>query len=250
MVSLSRNGRKMSLELQESVPAPEKPNYSVPWKYMDNWIGVTLLVLIDLTILILTVRSSRAALAQSALIVVLELAYLLPVILIFAWRRVNWKAIGFGRFDPKVLGIGCGLLVGAYLIIILHNLLLFVLKVDTQGEEIVKVFNELNSPVWFFIVGAVFAPFVEEIFFRGFLFQGFRERYGWKVGMLLSSAIFGAAHLDLAALIPTFILGNVLAYLYHRSNSVWPGIFLHFLVNAFGLFGAYFVTHYQNLIPL
>jgi len=240
----------MSLELQESVPAPEKPNYSVPWKYMDNWIGVTLLVLIDLTILILTVRSSRAALAQSALIVVLELAYLLPVILIFAWRRVNWKAIGFGRFDPKVLGIGCGLLVGAYLIIILHNLLLFVLKVDTQGEEIVKVFNELNSPVWFFIVGAVFAPFVEEIFFRGFLFQGFRERYGWKVGMLLSSAIFGAAHLDLAALIPTFILGNVLAYLYHRSNSVWPGIFLHFLVNAFGLFGAYFVTHYQNLIPL
>jgi len=240
----------MSLELQESVPAPEKPNYSVPWKYMDNWIGVILLVLIDLTILILTVRSSRAALAQSALIVVLELAYLLPVILIFAWRRVNWKAIGFGRFDPKVLGIGCGLLVGAYLIIILHNLLLFVLKVDTQGEEIVKVFRELNSPVWFFIVGAVFAPFVEEIFFRGFLFQGFRERYGWKVGMLLSSAIFGAAHLDLAALIPTFILGNVLAYLYHRSNSVWPGIFLHFLVNAFGLFGAYFVTHYQNLIPL
>jgi len=240
----------MSVELQESVPAPEKPNYSVPWKYMDNWIGVTLLVLIDLTILILTVRSSRAALAQSALIVVLELAYLLPVILIFAWRRVNWKAIGFGRFDPKVLAIGCGLLVGAYLIIILHNLLLFVLKVDTQGEEIVKVFNELNSPVWFFIVGAVFAPFVEEIFFRGFLFQGFRERYGWKVGMLLSSAIFGAAHLDLAALIPTFILGNVLAYLYHRSNSVWPGIFLHFLVNAFGLFGAYFVTHYQNLIPL
>jgi len=240
----------MSVELQESVPAPEKPNYSVPWKYMDNWIGVTLLVLIDLTILILTVRSSRAALAQSALIVVLELAYLLPVILIFAWRRVNWKAIGFGRFDPKVLGIGCGLLAGAYLIIILHNLLLFVLKVDTQGEEIVKVFNELNSPVWFFIVGAVFAPFVEEIFFRGFLFQGFRERYGWKVGMLLSSAIFGAAHLDLAALIPTFILGNVLAYLYHRSNSVWPGIFLHFLVNAFGLFGAYFVTHYQNLIPL
>ena len=240
----------MSLELQESVPAPEKPNYSVPWKYMDNWIGVTLLVLIDLTILILTVRSSRAALAQSALIVLLELAYLLPVILIFAWRRVNWKAIGFGRFDPKVLGIGCGLLVGAYLIIILHNLLLFVLKVDTQGEEIVKVFNELNSPVWFFIVGAVFAPFVEEIFFRGFLFQGFRERHGWKVGMLLSSAIFGAAHLDLAALIPTFILGNVLAYLYHRSNSVWPGIFLHFLVNAFGLFGAYFVTHYQNLIPL
>ena len=166
----------MSVEIQESVPEPEKPNYSVPWKYVDNWIGVILLIVIDLTIFIITLRNSKAALAQSALIVVLELSYLLPVILIFAWRRVNWKAIGFGKFDPKMLGIGCGLLVGAYLIIIVHNLLLVALKVDTQGEEIVKVFSQLNSPVWFFIVGAVFAPIVEETFFRGFLFQGLRAR--------------------------------------------------------------------------
>src|SRR4030095_10440608 len=124
------------------------------------------------------------------------------------------------------------------------------LGVDTQGAKIVKMFSELSSPFWFSIVAALVAPFVKETFFRVFLFQGFRTHYGWKTGMLLSSAIFAAAHLDLAALIPTFILGNVLAYLYHRSNSVWPGIFLHFLVNAFGLFGAYFVTHYQNLIPL
>jgi len=238
----------MNLEIQEPVSAPETPRYSVPWKFIDNWIGVALLIIIDLIIFIITLQSSKAKLAQSALIVLLELAYLLPVILIFAWRRTSWKALGFGRFDPNTLGLGCGLLVGAYILIILHNLLLSFLGVDTQGEEILKVFKELNSPIWFFIVGAVIAPFVEETFFRGFLFQGFRERYGWKLGMLLSSAIFAAAHLDLVALIPTFILGNVLAYVYHRSNSLWPGIFLHFLVNAFGLFGAYFATHYQNLM--
>ena len=240
----------MNVEGQQPVSAPETPNYSVPWKFMDNWIGVLLLIIVDLTIFIITLQSSKAKLAQSALIVLLELAYLLPVILIFAWRGIHWKSLGFGKFSGSTLGIGCGLLVGGYILIILHNVLLFFLGVDTQGEEIVKMFAELNSPFWFFLVGAVFAPLVEEIFFRGFLFQGFRERYGWQIGMLLSSAIFAAAHLDPVALIPTFILGNVLAYVYHRSNSVWPGIFLHFLVNAFGLFGAYFATHYQNLIPL
>lgn len=240
----------MNVEVQEPVPAPEAPKYSVPWKFIDNWIGVLLLIIIDLAIFVITLQSSKAKLAQSALIVFLELAYLLPVILILAWRRVPWKSLGFGRFDPSILGIGCGLLVGAYLIIIVHNVLLYVLGVDTQGQEIVKVFTKLNSPVWFFIVGAVFAPLVEETFFRGFLFQGFRARYGWQAGMLLSSAIFAIAHLDLVALIPTFILGNVLAYVYHRSNSIWPGVVLHFLVNAFGLCGAYFATHYQNLIPL
>ena len=240
----------MNLEVQEPVPAPEISNYSVPWKFIDNWIGVVLLIIIDLVIFIITVQSSKAKLAQSALLIILELAYLLPVIIIFAWRGIPWKSIGFGKFSWSTLGIGCGLVVGGYIIIILHNLLLLALGVDTQGAEIAKMFNKLNSPIWFFIVGAVFAPFVEEIFFRGFLFQGFRQKYGWQAGMLLSSAIFAAAHLDLVALIPTFILGNVLAYVYHRSNSVWPGIILHFLVNAFGLCGAYFATHYQNLIPL
>jgi len=239
----------MNSDILEPVPTTELRSYSVPWKFIDNWIGVVLLMIIDLIIFAITLRASKAALAQSALIIVLELAYLLPVVLIFAWRHIDWRALGFGSFDPSAVGIGCGLLVGAYILIILHNLLLFALKVDTQGEEILKVFKALNSPIWFFIVGAVIAPFVEETFFRGFLFQGFRERYGWKVGMVLSSAIFAAAHLDLVALIPTFILGNVLAYVYHRSNSLWPGIFLHFLVNAFGLCGAYFATHYQNLIP-
>ena len=135
------------------------------------------------------------------------------------------------------------------LIALFVNALLFLLGVDTQGENIMKLFAELDSPVWFFIVGAIFAPLVEEIFFRGFLFQGFRARYGWVTGMLLSAAVFAVAHLDLVVLIPTFILGCLLAYVFHRSNSIWPGVILHFLVNSFGLLGAYFASNYPNMFP-
>jgi membrane protease YdiL (CAAX protease family) len=217
---------------------------------MDNWIAVGLLAVIDVVIFIIMLgQERRAELAQSAAVVLLELSYLLPVILIFAWRGIHWRQLRFTPFRWNTLGIGCGLLVGSYLIIILHNALLFLLGIDTQGENIMRLFAELDSPVWFFIVGAIFAPLVEEIFFRGFLFQGFRARYGWVTGMLLSAGIFAVAHLDIVVLIPTFILGCLLAYVYHRSNSIWPGTILHFLVNAFGLLGAYFVSNYPNLIP-
>jgi membrane protease YdiL (CAAX protease family) len=239
----------MNLENPPPVPAPEAPQYSVPWKFMDNWIGVLLLAIIDVAIFVLMLRASKTEIAQSAAIALLELSYLLPVILIFAWRRISWRQLGFGQFDWSTLGIGCGFLVAGYVIILLHNALLYLLGVDTQGEAIIEMFAELDSPVWFIVVGAIFAPLVEEIFFRGFLFQGLRPRLGWIAASLVSSAVFAAAHLDLVTLIPTFILGNVLAYVYHRSNSVWPGIFLHFLVNAFGLCGAYFATNYQNMIP-
>jgi membrane protease YdiL (CAAX protease family) len=239
----------MEQENNQPVILPEAPVYSVPWKPIDNWIGVGLLALIQGVIAVI-MRNARAEIVQSAGIVLLELVYLLPVICIFAWRHVNWKSIGFGNFKWETMAIGCGLLIVAYAIILVHNALLFFLKVDTQGNQIVELFSKLKSPFWFFLVGAVVAPLVEEIFFRGFLFQGFRQKYGWVNGMLLSSAIFAAAHLDLVALIPTFILGNLLAYLYHRSNSVWPGILVHFLVNAFALSVAYFVVHNPSLFPM
>lgn len=240
----------MSTELHQPGAIPDPLEYSVPWTIFDSWLGVVMLALIDVILLIITLQGSKAELAQSAGIILLELAYLLPVVLIFAWKRIHWKYLGFRKFEARVLGLGCGLLIGAYLIIVLHNLILLGLGIDTQGESILRLIEMLESPAWFFLVGVVFAPFVEEIFFRSFLFQGFRQSYGWKRATLLSSAIFAAAHLDPASLIPTFVLGTVLAYLFHKSNSVWPGMILHFLVNAFGLWGAYFATHYQNLIPV
>lgn len=239
----------MNSDIQNPAPAPEPVRYSVPWKFIDNWIAVLLLVLIDGALFWYAMQGERGQLAESGILVIIQLTFLLPVLLIFAWRRIGWGALGFGRFEWSTLGIGCGLLVASYAVIVVHNVVLWLLGIETQGQEITQLFGSLESPVWFFIVGAILAPLVEEIFFRGFLFQGFRARYGWIPGMLISSAIFGVAHLDPVALIPTFILGCVLAYLYHRSNSVWPPVILHMLVNSMGLCSAYLVTQYPSLIP-
>ena len=239
----------MNPEMQMPVATPEPVSYSVPWKPIDNWIGVFILGLMDVGLLVIALQGERGQMAQSGLLAIVQLAFLLPVVVIFAWRRIHWKHLGFGGFSASTMGIGCGLLVASYGVILLHNLLLVNLGIDTQGEAIAELFAALESPIWFFIVGALLAPLIEEIFFRGFLFQGFRARYGWVSGMLLSSGIFAVAHLDPVSLIPTFILGCVLAYLYHRSNSVWPGVILHVMVNSFGLCAAYVATQYPQLIP-
>lgn len=239
----------MNLENQQQAPSELPVNYSVPWNPIDNWIGVLLLVLIDAGLLALARLGQRGDLAQSWILVLVQLIYLLPVLIVFAVRRIKIVSIGFGKFDWSALGIGCGLLVVGYGIIFIHNLILMALGFDTQGDQLAQVFVLLENPVWFLLVGAVLAPLVEEIFFRGFLFQGFRARYGWKMSMLLSSAIFGIAHLDPASLIPTFILGILLAYLYHRTNSIWPGVILHAMINTFGLTFVYFVSQNPNLIP-
>ena len=235
---------------QSNGPGHEAQVYSVPWRPIDNWVGVILLALIDVVLLVAASQGLGARLAQNAGLILIQLSYLLPLFVIFAYRRVNPKTLGFGMFDWGTLGLGCGLLIVSYGIILVHNGVLTLLGVDTQGDEILRLFSALDSPIWFVIVGVVFAPVVEELFFRGFLFQGFRQKHGWTNGMLLSSAIFSLAHLDPVAIIPTFILGCLLAYMYHRSNSVWPGIILHILINAMGLCAAYAATELPGLIPV
>jgi uncharacterized protein len=223
--------------------------YSVPWKPVDHWVGIFLLALIDVALLVAASQGAGAKFAQNAGLILIQLAYLLPLVVIFAYRRVNPKALGFGMFEWSTLGLGCGLLIVSYLIILLHNVILMLLGVDTQGDQILQLLAALDAPVWFILVGVIFAPIVEELFFRGFLFQGFRQKYGWVKGGLLSSVIFGMAHLDPVAFIPTTILGILLAYMYHRSNSVWPGIILHVLVNAMGMCAAYAATQMPGVVP-
>ncbi|MBI4761779.1 MAG: CPBP family intramembrane glutamic endopeptidase [Chloroflexota bacterium] len=235
---------------QEQLPAAKEAAYVVPWKPVDHWVGVLLLALIDLSLFAAASQGMGVRLAQNAGLILIQLAYLFPLVVIFAYRRVHPKALGFGRFEWSALGIGCGLLPLAYLFIMAHNILLMLLGVDPQGARILELFSALESPIWFLLVGVIFAPMVEELFFRGFLFQGFRQRYGWVKGALLSSLIFGAAHLDPAAFLPTAALGFLLAYMYHRTNSVWVPILLHVLVNAFGLCAAYAATQLPGVIPV
>ena len=232
------------------IPAErEAQTYSVPWSIGDTWIGVVLLVLVSAGMVTVMLLGLKKEYLQNIGVLFLELVYILPVVLIFAWRRIHWKYLGFGKFTVNVIGLGCGLLIGGYAIIIVHNVLLSVLHINTQGDQISEIFKQLKSPVWLFLVGAVIAPLVEEIFFRGFLFQGFRQRYGWMPAIFLSSAIFGAAHLDPVSFIPTFVLGCILAYMYHRSNSLWPGILFHAAINSVSLCAVYVISQYPNLIP-
>ena len=51
----------------------------------------------------------------------------------------------------------------------------------------------------------------------------------------MSSALFAAAHLEVTFFVPAFILGYLFAYLYQRSNSIWPGMIIHALVNALAM---------------
>jgi len=118
---------------------------------------------------------------------------------------------------------------------VLHNFILMWAGLETQGNSITELYHMLDTPAPFLVSAVLVAPLSEEVFFRGFLFAGLRQRHGWVAALLLSSAIFAVFHLQPAALIPTFLLGCVLVFIYQMSGSLWPGILLHFFINGCAL---------------
>ncbi|PKB80865.1 MAG: hypothetical protein BZY88_07560 [SAR202 cluster bacterium Io17-Chloro-G9] len=105
---------------------------------------------------------------------------------------------------------------------------------EIQGDI---VFTGLASLMSFFAI-AVWTPITEEIFFRGFIIAGLTPRLGPWWAMAVSAAIFSAFHLNLGVMVPIFATGLILALLYHRTGSLWPGIAAHVGQNTLALLGA------------
>ena len=81
-------------------------------------------------------------------------------------------------------------------------------------------------------------PLAEEVFFRGFVFAGLLPRLGPGPAIVLSSLVFSAFHFEPAVLIPIFVTGAALAWLYRRTGSIWPCIAAHASQNALAIMGA------------
>lgn len=77
----------------------------------------------------------------------------------------------------------------------------------------------------------VIAPTVEEFFFRGVIFRGLSLRYSFFISALLSSLVFALMGDATRNIIFVFLSGFGYSYLVHKSESLWPSIGAHVIVN-------------------
>jgi membrane protease YdiL (CAAX protease family) len=84
---------------------------------------------------------------------------------------------------------------------------------------------------------AVVTPVAEEIFFRGFVLRGFVNRWGVAPGIVLSAVVFAGLHFQPSVIVPVFITGLLLGWLYWHTGSIWPGIGVHAAQNLIATLG-------------
>ena len=95
-----------------------------------------------------------------------------------------------------------------------------------------------------FLKVAVVAPVVEELIFRGLIFNGFRKNYNGFVAVLMSALLFSLFHLNPWQMPATFVLGLLLGWLMLRTNNILVAILGHSINNSLVLLA---VTYQEQL---
>ncbi|MBE0415145.1 MAG: CPBP family intramembrane metalloprotease [Dehalococcoidia bacterium] len=152
----------------------------------------------------------------------------------------GWRALGFGSFKIKrTLILVAVVLIAGILVNLLYEWVLTSLGVEVSSTLPQELTRTGVSLAMMAILTVLVAPFAEETFFRGFIFAGIGNRYGYGWGVVVSALLFSLAHtltyMQVWPLLPIFILGLLLAWLYMRTGSIWPCIFTHFAYNSIAL---------------
>ncbi len=79
-----------------------------------------------------------------------------------------------------------------------------------------------------------FQPIAEEIFFRGFLLDKLQKPLGKNPAIIVTSILFGVAHISMGNVIPAIIISVValvLGYMVVKTKSLMTGIIAHVIFN-------------------
>ncbi len=99
-----------------------------------------------------------------------------------------------------------------------------------ERQPVVELFLKEENPTFLIyssIFASVFGPFIEELFFRGFLYNAAKKRMGTLWGMVLTSGIFAALHTNVVGFLPIMALGILLTYMYEKTGSLISSITVH-----------------------
>jgi membrane protease YdiL (CAAX protease family) len=97
-------------------------------------------------------------------------------------------------------------------------------------QESVEMFRHLTRPsdvAFFLIQAAVAAPLLEELFFRGFLFNFLKNYTSTGLALFLSAGVFAFAHVNLGSALQLWLLGLVLGLAYEHTGSLLLPIMIH-----------------------
>lgn len=95
----------------------------------------------------------------------------------------------------------------------------------------------LNANIFTFFTLVIAAPLLEEAIFRGVILDGLLKKYSPQRSIVISSLLFGIAHLNPWQFVGAFLFGLFIGWVYYKTRSLLPSILMHAANNLLAFIG-------------
>ena len=165
-----------------------------------------------------------------------------PALILFTYLRKGISVNNYLGFRLPTLRQTLLFLLGTAVLIGFSDLSSHLMNKPIVHPFVEKALRTSEMLPLLFIGIAIAAPLVEELLFRGFLFEGFpRSQLGQIAAIAMTSLLWAVIHVqyELFYLVHIFILGLYLGFVKVKTGSTSLPILLHCLINAFAMGQAY-----------
>jgi membrane protease YdiL (CAAX protease family) len=173
-----------------------------------------------------------------ALFVITYLRFIRPGVL-------TAKNLGLDR-SRLVRQIGIGLLVGVVALAASAAIQATLRALGVTQTQLVELqcVRDFSWPEFLavLLVGGVFAPIAEELYFRGFVFGSYLRMRGPLLAYGITPVLFAVLHLNLPALLPIVVLSLIFSWVFQRTRTIVPSIVGHAVNNTVAFSILYFTS--------
>lgn len=168
--------------------------------------------------------------------ILMQAASVLVCLVFFAWYAfragivIRSRKKGVYRYPASfcyvMAVVMCGI-VNNYLFAMMTSI---VQEFSSGYWQVVTVFY--NNDLWIEILAlCIIGPLVEELVYRGFVYQRLQKSSSETTAAVLSALLFGVLHLNLVQGVYAFVLGILLAHIVYKTGSLLTAAAAHMAAN-------------------
>lgn len=106
------------------------------------------------------------------------------------------------------------------------------LGIKSESGNTQAILSIIKQVPLMIIVSSIIGPILEEIIFRKIIFGSLYKRFNFVISALISSVIFGLAHMEPVHLLLYSAMGFTFAFLYVQTKRILVPIFAHVTMNT------------------
>ena len=161
--------------------------------------------------------------SNTLLITLITAIIFVPIYYIIYKKYKNKDTVNFNLkhlFISILLGISISFIYN----ILIYNINIFINFTDA--------FNKSNIPIYIQIISSgLVGPIIEELIFRGIIYNKLKEFNKPMKAIIICSIIFGIIHFNIMEIIYAFGVSFLLIYLYEKTKSLIYPIVMHMFLN-------------------